>query len=399
MARLAPFRGIRYDTSRTRLADVTAPPYDVVDDAIRAALAGRDPHNAVHVDLPVPQDGRDRYATACHLFHAWLAEGVLTPDPEPVLYGYRMAFTDDAGTSRHTTGVLGALTLAAPGEGEILPHERTTPKARSDRLDMLRACQANLSAIWALAPAPGLTDAIGAAPTGAETWTDDDGVEHALWVIDDPDRLAVIVERVGSTPVLVADGHHRYETSLAYRDERRAAGGDAGEAEATLALVVELVDHELTVRPIHRLLAGLPPDVDPAELLVPWFTAGAELDLDSAVVTHLEAHGALGLVVGDATTVRLLHPRAEALAGARDLDSSRLDVALDALDGVDVRYQHGVDEVAAAVRHGEASAGVLLRPATVAQIAATAHGGERMPPKTTFFHPKPRTGVVFRDLR
>lgn len=398
MARLAPFRGIRYDTTRADLAEVTAPPYDVVDDALRAALAGRDPHNAVHVDLPVPQDGRDRYATACHLFHRWLDEGVLVPEPEPALYGYRMAFTDPAGRPRHTTGVLGALTLAAPGEGEILPHEHTTPKARSDRLDMLRACQANLSAIWTLAPVAGLTEAIGPVPDDACTWSDDDGVEHALWPITDTTRQSAIADLVASEPVLIADGHHRYETSLAYRDELRAArGADAGEAEATLALVVELVDHELTVLPIHRLVDGL--GDDPAAALSPWFEPGATVALEPGLVDRLEAEGALGLVVGDATDAQLLHPRPEALAGARDLDTSRLDVALAALPGTAVRYQHGVEEVAAAVRDGDGTVGVLLRPATVAQIAETAHGGDRMPPKTTFFHPKPRTGVVFRDLR
>lgn len=398
MARLAPFRGIRYDTTRADLAEVTAPPYDVVDDAIRAALAGRDPHNAVHVDLPVPQDGRDRYATACHLFHLWLDEGVLAPDPEPALYGYRMAFTDPAGRARHTTGVLGALTLATPDEGEILPHEHTTPKARSDRLDMLRACRANLSAIWTLSPSPGLTDAIGPIPDDARTWHDDDGVEHTLWLITDRARQAAVVDLVAAEPVLVADGHHRYETSLAYRDEVRAAhGGDAGDAEATLALVVELVDHELTVLPIHRLVDGL--GDDPVAALAPWFAPGDTVAVEPGVVDRLEAAGALGLVSGDARSVRLLHPRPEALAGARDLDSSRLDLALAGLAPTAVRYQHGVEEVAAAVRAGDGTVGVLLRPATVAQIAATAHGGERMPPKTTFFHPKPRTGVVFRDLR
>ncbi|HEX6420265.1 MAG TPA: DUF1015 family protein, partial [Acidimicrobiales bacterium] len=147
MARFQPFPALRYDPGRVDLGRVICPPYDVIDDAQRAALVARDPRNAVRVDLPAEEAGLDRYEVARSLLARWRDEGVLAADDRPTFTVHRMAYTDDAGTARHTTGVIGALELSPPG-GDILPHEHTTPKARSDRLDLLRACRANTSAIW-----------------------------------------------------------------------------------------------------------------------------------------------------------------------------------------------------------------------------------------------------------
>ena len=151
MPRFEPFHGIRYATDDLSL--VTAPPYDVIDAGERAALAARSPHNVVHIDLPV---GEDPYAGAARTFRGWIADGTLTVDT-PSLYLYRMTFTDEAGTPHHTLGVLGALGLEPPGEGDVLPHEHTTPKAKSDRLQLMRATEANLSPVWGLSLASGLS--------------------------------------------------------------------------------------------------------------------------------------------------------------------------------------------------------------------------------------------------
>jgi uncharacterized protein (DUF1015 family) len=222
-------------------------------------------------------------------------------------------------------------------------------------------------------------------------------VHHRLWQVRQPGVLQAISEAVSSAPVLIADGHHRFETSVAYRDERREVDGPGGNYDATLAYVVELADEQLTVLPIHRLLAGLPDGLDLPAALSPWFDvfedgAGDDAGLPARMVDA----GALCLVTAEGRW--LLRPRPEAMEAARDLDSSRLDVALAGLPTHELSYQHGVGNVVDAVESGQASAGVLLRPATVDQITAIAHGGERMPPKTTFFHPKPRTGMVFRSL-
>ncbi|MDQ6696634.1 MAG: DUF1015 domain-containing protein, partial [Actinomycetota bacterium] len=166
-------------------------------------------------------------------------------------------------------------------------------------------------------------------------------------------------------------------------------------------LVVELVEHQLTVRPIHRLLSGLSAGTDlRAALTTGGLLPADELDIASLTAAELpvamQEQGALVLIEADRAT--FLRPDPAAFAGVADLDSARLDHALRELPEVTVAYQHGVDHIAKAVSGGEAQAGVLLRPATVAQIAANARAGERMPPKTTFFHPKPKTGIVFRDL-
>ena len=163
-----------------------------------------------------------------------------------------------------------------------------------------------------------------------------------------------------------------------------------------MTFIVELVEDELTVHAIHRLLTGLPVDLDIEAALAPWFESAGPPPEGVPVTTAMVDQGCLTLVLPDREV--LLRPRPDALAEARDLDSSRLDVAVAALPDHQLLFQHGVANVREAVAAGAAQAGVLLRPATVAQIEATAHGGERMPPKTTFFHPKPRTGIVFRSL-
>jgi len=395
VARFQPFAAIRYDQQRSALARVIAPPYDVIDAAQRAELAARDPHNAVRIDLPDEADGDERYAIARDLLAEWLADGTLVVDERPSLTLYRMASTGEDGVEHRTTGVIGALELSPPGT-DILPHEHTTKKAKSDRLDLLRSSRANTSAIWGLSLAKGLTDLLPIDEPPLAEVVDEDGVRHTVWRVDDPSVCTAIAAAVAEHPVVVADGHHRYETSLQYKAERESAHDDAGAAGATLAFLVELVEDELTVHAIHRLISGLPENVDLVSAFSPWFEDAGPPPADQPVTATMRDAGCLTLVLADREV--LLRPRPDALADARDLDSSRLDVALAALPEHDLRFQHGVDNVRRAVARGEAQAGVLLRPVTVAQIEATAHGGERMPPKSTFFHPKPKTGLVFRSL-
>jgi len=224
--RFEPFPGVRYDLTRVDPGEVTAPPYDVLSSADRAALVARSDRNAVLIDLPVEEDGDGRYHACGGRMHEWLDDGTLVTDDRPSFTIYRMGYTDDLGRSAHTLGVIGALTLARPGEGEILPHEETTPKAKSDRLDLLRGTSANLSPIWALSLTKGLTDLLHTDAPPLARWTDDDGVEHTIWRVDEPDQVEAISAAVGSSPVVIADGHHRYETSHAYEAEREAAAAE-----------------------------------------------------------------------------------------------------------------------------------------------------------------------------
>jgi len=381
--RFEPFPGVRY-AAALPLGAVTSPPYDVIDAAERERLAASHPQNAVVVDCPVGDlgtggagagAGQDCYEEAAAAYRRWLAEGLLVVDDRPSFTVYRMS----AG-GRSTTGVLGALTLERPGEGDVLPHERTTPKAKSDRLDLLRATRANLSAVWGLSLAAGLSALLDPPGEALGDFTDGDGVRHQCWRLDDPDRCAAVTALVATAPVVIADGHHRYETCLAYRDE---VGDEVPGAAATLCYVVELAPEQLAVRPIHRVIGGLPPGTDVLAALATTYEVVPVGEPGEGELAVLTPAGAARLVprVDDGT-----------------LDTVRLDEALAALPPHDVSFQHDPAAVAESVRAGKADAGVLLRPVTVDQIAAVAHARDRMPPKTTFFWPKPRTGIVFRTF-
>ena len=393
MPRFEPFIGIRYDTTSLDPALVTAPPYDVISPSDRVALIASAPANVVRIDLPV--EGDDPYGDAARLFNRWRTEGIFVDDSEPAFTVYRMEAPDENGIIRHTTGVIGAMELTRPGEGDILPHEFTTPKAKSDRLDLLRSTRSNLSAVWGLSPATGLTALLDTTDAPLCRF-EADGVTHTVWRITDEARINAIRLAISSAPIVIADGHHRYETSLAYRDERRTSDGDGGAANAVMTFVVELVEDELDVAPIHRLISGLPDEVDLVAAFDPFFESEPFPGSGQPTVRELQELGGLALVTSEGTW--LLRPRPNTIAATRDLDSSRLDLALAALPDHSLVYQHGVDHIYAAVRSGAAQAGVLLRPVRVDQIIEIAEGGEKMPPKSTFFAPKPRTGVVFRSI-
>ncbi len=398
MPRFEPFRGLRYRPELVPIAQVIAPPYDVITSAERVHLASRHQANAVLVELPEADlsGGRDRYAVATDLFARWQAEGILAADPEPSLYPYRM--TDQTG--RATTGVIGALGLAEPGrESDILPHEQTLPKPKSDRLDLLRATRANLSPIWGLSMASGVTATFD--PTDDEPVADafdDDGVRHQLWVLSDPDAIAAVGAALAAAPVVLADGHHRYETARAYQAECRAANDDRpGPYDLVMALVVELSEDQLTVGAIHRTVSGLPEGFDLVGALGEWFDVVRAGAADHRTVTALADSGSLALVTGGAAYLLLPHADVQEQVG-NDLDSNLIATVLAGLPEHEVMHRHSVPEAMEALEHGEGEAAFLLRPVTVKQIEGWARDRRRMPPKTTYFSPKPRTGMVFRSL-
>ena len=313
-----------------------------------------------------------------------------------------MRYEGDDGRARVTTGVIGALELDRDG---VLPHERTLPKAKSDRLELLRATRANFDPIWCLSLATGLSELLEPVGPPRAFAHDRDGVRHELYpVVDHAAPRRDPQDRVGVAAVVLADGHHRFETACTYREER---GPDDVGAGAIMTLVVELAPEELCVRAIHRLLTDLPP-VRIREALTPVFDvrdAGAN---DAAGVAALEtamrSAGALGLVDGDGLALLVPTPALDRRVAQldpplRDVDAARFDAAvLPALPGVSLGYRDDVAAVATAVDKGNAEAAILLRPVDVETIRTAAAAGLRMPEKTTFFSPKPRTGMVFRRL-
>ena len=395
MPRFEPFTGLRYRADIDGDA-VAAPPYDVIDGLQRKALAARSPYNSVHLELPVDEPGADRYQVAARLLAEWLDAGVLVADDAPSFCLYRMGFTDELGRARQTSGVIGALELAEPGQGDVLPHEHTTPKAKSDRMALLEATGVNLSPVWGLSLAAGLTGLV--EPTGPPLTrcTDETGTHHRLWPVSAPGTVEAIAALVGSAPVVIADGHHRYETALAFRRQRIADGAGPGPHDLILALVVELTESEVSVRAIHRLLDGLDPSFDLVSAWSSLFEADP-VEPDDLLGSVGRAEG-LGLRLPDGTTWRL-RPRSGAFPlSVPDLDAARIEHARGLLPDHGVIFHHDVPDLLAAVDGRPGAAAVLLRPATVAQIAATAKERRRMPAKTTYFHPKPRTGMVFRSI-
>jgi len=394
--RFEPFRALRYAADQP-LDFVAAPPYDVIDDRDVAELLDRDPHNIVAIDVPRDADGDGRYRLAADRLASWIEAGVMVLDDSPSFTLYRMQFTDETGQSRETVGVLGGLEVVDEGAGGVLPHERTTPKAKTDRLDLTIATQANLSPVWGLSLAAGLTDLLTEPGDPMGSCVDEGGVTHIVERVDDPARLEAIALAVGAASVVIADGHHRYAISRTYRDrQREATGRNDLPSELTLTYVGELVEDQLSVAAIHRLITG----ISAAELLTaltPMFEQSPAGVVGAGHAREAVDRGALCVVdpTGQGT---FLVPIAARFDGVRDLDSARLEHALQHVPDVELTYQHGVQHVVDAVAAGRADAGVLIRPVSIAEIRRTADEGLLMPPKSTFFSPKLRTGLVIRPL-
>ena len=390
MPRFEPFAAIRY--APDDLASVIAPPYDVLSDADVDALEARSLHNVVRID--VPRGGEDRYDLAAKALREWLDEEILVVDPQPSFTIYRMRFTDSAGARRDIAGVLGALEVVDLEAGGVLPHERTTAEASTDRLDLTRATAANLSPVWGLSLSTGLTELLvePGEPLDAVT---DAGVEHVVERVTDPRRIAAIRGKLAADDVLIADGHHRYGVSRSYREEiREATGRTDTPAELTLAFVNELIEEQLSVEAIHRLYTNI--DVtELAEALARSFELIPTDRPGPATLAAMATKEFLVLFTREGTW--RLQAKPGRFDGVRALDGGWLETALADVP-LTVAYQHGLDETLSEVDSGRASAAVLIRPVSVAEIERTAREGLLMPPKSTFFTPKLKTGFVIRSL-
>ena len=390
MPRFEPFAAIRYATDD--LASVIAPPYDVLSEADVDALEARSLHNVVRID--VPRGAEDRYDLAAKTMHGWLDEEILVVDRLPSFTIYRMRFTDSAGERRDIAGVLGALEVVDREACGVLPHERTTAEASTDRLDLTRATAANLSPVWGLSLSSGLTELLAeqGEALGAVT---EAGVEHVVERITDPLRIAAIRDKLAADDVLIADGHHRYGVARSYRDEvREATGRTDTPAELTLAFVNELIEEQLSVEAIHRLYTNIE-ERDLADALARSFELIPTDRPSPATLAEMATKEFLVLFTRKRTW--RLHAKPGRFDGVRALDGGWLETALADLP-LTVTYQHGLDETLSEVENGRASAAVLIRPVNVAEIERTAREGLLMPPKSTFFTPKLKTGIVIRSL-
>lgn len=399
MPNLAPFRGLRY-AAGIDLDGVVAPPYDVILENDRDHLEANSINNAVRLILPRALDSLDPYQTAARLANEWRETDVLTLESSPALYAYSMTTAED----HQTIGVIGALAINGP-TGEILPHECTLPKARSDRLALLRATRMNLDPIWGLSMTSGLTKILETIPRPQQTLIDN--VRHELGVIDNPELIKEISDLIALSPLVLADGHHRYETARNYLAEAETSGDKSTGNAFIMTLIVELSESVLDVEPIHRLVSSAPKRLrEDLGLLGELIPIGPN---DSHHVERLESEmqSRSGIGFIDAQGIALFIPDAKELARRLEsepselhsVDSVRFDqIVRPLLKGSDLAYRSDGQKVAAAIKANEFDCAILLRAVSVLEIEAVAQRQLRMPEKTTYFAPKPRTGMVFRDL-
>ncbi len=393
MPTFAPFHGLRF---RPDIFDESvAPPYDVLspEDVIR--LRESSPSNVTWIDVPQPEDGANPYEVAGKKMTEWKGAGILVADEAPAFTIYRMSFVDEAGVERTISGVIGALEVVSEHAGGVLPHERTTPKASTDRLDLTIATNANLSPVWGLSRASGLSKLLSepGEPLGQVTR---DGVTHTVERVTDEHRIASIQRLVEASDVLIADGHHRYGVARQYLAHTESRGlPTADQAATTMVFVNEMSPEQLAVAAIHRLYTGVE-FTNLRDELMRTYTAVGNAPADERALQAMSDASAVALVSTD-ETVELFVPRAGAELGDRNLDGARLERAFSNIDH-EVTYQHGVHNVVSAVASGKATCGILIRPVPFEEILRTAEQGDLMPPKSTFFTPKLLTGIVIRPM-
>src|SRR3954454_2654668 len=413
-----PLRTLRYDLSSIgALEDVIAPPYDVIDDALRAELAARSPFNVVEIDLPRPAEGRDPYLHAADTFQAWRQEGVLVQEREAAMWLLRQEYAAPDGSDRTREGFFARVRVEDYGPGRIRPHERTHPGPKEDRLRLTRATRANLSPIFSLFPDPGggaaeLPSSAAEGRPFAEA-RDLDGTQNTLWRLDDA-QIGSLQAALTDAELLIADGHHRYETARVYADE---VGGE-GEHRYVLMFLCSLADRGLTVFPTHRLLTGLKDDPDKQEAIRDVLMR--DFEIEEVPPEDLQPNGG-GIAFGYMDSffrkpyrVTLKDPAiADAALQDRPEAYRRLDTAvLEALvlrgalgmSEDDIAHLRGLDyskdfeDAREAVESGRADAGFFMRATPVEQVQEVAEAGESMPPKSTYFYPKIPIGLVFNLL-
>lgn len=412
MPELGPFQGIRYSTP-SDLKKLVCPPYDVITTEEQVRLHRLHSYNAVRVELPFSEPGdrdqRERYRRAARRFSEWTASGVLRQDPAPALYVYREDFIAEGGTRRRVAGVIGALKLEDLGEG-VLAHEQTMPGPVEDRLALMRACPVNISPIYAIYKGSGgLTaffDSLEHRPTDAR-FIDDAGTLHRLWVVSAPAERDLLASAISEGPLVIADGHHRYETALAYRAQY---GAESPGADAVMCFCVDADSEDVVVLPYHRALeAPVPRDELERRLAEHFVTKVLDRDGSPRVLEQSSADHPFVVVLDDKDLlVEVDDTAVVAVVGERpkrwrDIDVVALHEAVlprVVPEGVErLRFSKDSEEIIRLVRRDGWTAGVLLKALDPLDVFEVARSGERMPQKASYFWPKAVTGLVFRVLR
>jgi len=410
---LQPFVALRYNPTMADMSDVLAPPYDVISAADAERLRAKHPGNAVRLVLP-EGDGDDRYDRAARELRQWREEGLLELDPEPSVTVLRQEFRGPGGrVTRY--GLFAALELTPLDRGEILPHERTHSGPKRDRLALTLATRTQLSPIFLAArddSARLFTGLLAAAEADPDSQAvTPDGVTSATWSITDPVLAAALCQAAGAGPLLIADGHHRYETAL---EVQRMLGEREPAAGRVLVCVVSQRDPGLRIQPTHRTLPGPPVDGSPddwATVLANSFTLCRLTDTDPAGAERRAAEGGV-IILWSGGRAWEMNPDRHALQahGLDEADATIPSVVLDRIvvEGVmgqdadtaahegRLAYFRGAEE---AVRWaGESGAAFLLPPVEQDAVWRVTSLGRRLPPKSTYYEPKIPSGLLFRPF-
>jgi uncharacterized protein (DUF1015 family) len=401
VADVRPFTALRYTPAAGPLGALVAPPYDVISPEQRRAYLAAAPYNAVRLELP-----EIAYDEVAGLIASWLDDGVLER-ADPLLVAWTQTLTLGDGVERERRTLLGAAALEPYEARVVRPHERTHAGPKEDRLRLIRAVRTNISPVFGLYPDPEGAAWAAIAPQGPPDGeaTDADGTVHRVWFVDDPAVADAVAESLRDAWILIADGHHRYETALAYRDELRAAGAGDGPHDRVLMGLTALDDPGLVVLPTHRLLTRWPEGAAAA------FTSTPADDLDvlvAALAAAPQDAPALGLVTADGMALLTAPPAPPGTSPARRLDVAAIereilvphlgaDQAALAHDEI-LSYTKDAAEAEALVRDGSIAAALILRGIPKPDIADVSEAGETMPQKSTYFFPKLLTGVAFNPL-
>ena len=408
-----PFRGLRYNATKVKgIENVIAPPYDVIKPEEQSALEARHPANIIRLILSQPQDNdaddNNQYTRAAARMNQWISEGTLVRDATPRYYVYDQSFNAPDG-KHYTRRALIALVKLEPFENwVILPHEKTHTGPKADRLNLMRECHANLSPIFLL-----YADPTGDIEGVMESFTDKNlpqidcletfGSTHQLWCLDDAERNHEIQSLFSTKPLLIADGHHRYETALAFQDEM-AHTGLSGYGYMMVNLV-RMESPGLAVLAIHRLLSNLSSDrITHAITKLPEVFEVHEIDTQANLMAKLDKLNGKSAVVGMYTAddvYRLLIPHSTTLA---QLDVTLVqETLIKNLFQIETLAEHisytaYADDAVAHVREGADRVALLMNPTPVEQVLEVAMAGATMPQKSTYFYPKMATGFVLNPL-
>ena len=417
MAEIQPLRALHYDPSVAGdLGDLVAPPYDVIDSEQRSELLAHSPFNVVAVDLPEGEP--DPYEVARNLFDSWQLQGVVVRDSEPAIWAHTQQYTGPDGVTQTRRGFFCRVRIEEYGPGGVRAHERTHPGPKEDRLRLTRATRANMSPIFSLYSDPSNAAWSALEPfTAAEPWgeaTDVDGTVHRIWQATDPQAIAAVQAATREAELLIADGHHRYETARAYAQE---IGGE-GEHQYVLMCLVALEDPGLTVFPTHRLVKGLDRDRQEAlrETLHRDFEI-TEVSIDELAPPPGDGPLQLGYIDSHHKRAYRLTLKDQSIASAALEDHSEAYQNLDTgvlealilkgtlgLSDDDISHLHNfgyardTQQAIVLVQSGDYDVAFLMRATPVGQVRDIAASGENMPPKSTFFFPKLLTGLLFSPL-